>query len=109
MNCSEGSNRATACTFEPIGQERREKIKMAVEKLDKLAETFQDNFTTVKKEILDIRRELEITGREFSLLKSQICTLLNLIRPSSPSVPVMDSSTTSSATFSNKIVVKKSN
>ena len=101
MNCGDGTNRATACTFEAFGQEGKEKIKMAVEELDKLAETLQDNFIHVKKEILDIRRELEITGQEFSLLKSRICTHLNLIRLSSPSVPAMDSLTTNSATSSN--------
>jgi len=101
MNCSEGTNRVTACTFEATGQEGREKIKMAVKELDKLAETFQDNVTNVKKEIFDIRHELDIAGREFSLLKSQIYAHLNLIGPSSISVPVMDSSITNSATSSN--------
>lgn len=101
MNCSDGPNRATACTFEAIFQEGREKIKMAVEELDKLVETFQENFTNVKKEICDIRRRQDIAGREFSLLKSHICTHLNMIRPSSPSVPVMDSSMSNSPTSSN--------
>jgi len=103
MNCSDGANRATACTFEAIGQEGRERIKMAVEQLDKLAETWQDNLTNVKKEIFDIRHELDIAGRELSLLKSQICAAhLNLIGPSSPSIPVVDSSVTNnSATSSN--------
>ena len=101
MNCADGTNRATACKVEAIGQEGREKIKMAVEQLDKLAETWQHNLTNVKKEIFDIRHELDIAGREFSLLKSQICAHLNLIGPSSPIVPVMDSSITNSATSSN--------
>lgn len=101
MNCSDGRNRATACTLEAIGQEGREKIKMAVEELDKLVETFQENFTNVKEEICDIRGELDIAGREFFLLKSHICTHLNMIRPSSPSVPVMDSSMSNSPTSSN--------
>lgn len=90
MNCSDGSNRATACTFEANDPEGREKINLAVHGLDKIAGTFQENFTNVKKEIFDIRRELDIAGREFSLLKSQICTYLNLIRPSPPSASVID-------------------
>ena len=102
MNCSDGTNRTTACTFEAIRQqEGREKIKVAVEELDRVVETFQDNFTNVKKEIFDVRHQLDMAGREFSLSKSQICAHLNLIRPSSPSVPVMDSSLGNSATSSN--------
>ena len=102
MNCIDGTNRATACPFEAVGQEGREKIKVAVQELDKLAETFQDNFKNVKKEVFEIRHELDIAGREFSLLKSQLFAHLNLIPgQSSPSVPVMDSSITNSATSSN--------
>ena len=67
MNYSDGANCATACTFEAIGQEGRERIKMAVEQLDKLAETWQHNLTNVKKEIFDIRHELDIAGRSLEL------------------------------------------
>ena len=95
MNCGDGVNRATACPFEAIGREGREKIKMAVEELDKLAETFQDNFANAKKEISQMRHELNITGRRFSLLKSR------LIKPSFPNVPVMDNAITNSATSNN--------
>ena len=95
MNCSDGANRAIACPFEAIGREGREKIKIAVEELDKLAETFEDNFANAKKEIFQMRQELNIAGGEFSLLKSR------LIKPSFPNVPVMDSSITNSATSSN--------
>lgn len=102
MNCGDGANRATPCPFEVVGQEGREKIKMVTKELDKLAETFQDNFTNVKKEIIEIRHELNIAGQEFSLFKSQISAHLNLIPgPSSPRVPVIDSSISNSATSSN--------
>ena len=100
MNFIDGTNRATACPFEAVGQEGGEKIKMAMEELDKLAKTFQDNFTNVKREVFEIRQELDIAGREFSLLNSRQCAHLNLNPgPSSLSVPVMDSS--NSATSSN--------
>ena len=102
MNFIDGTNRATACPFEAVGQEGREKIKMAMEELDKLAETFHDNFRNVKREVFEIRQELHIAGREFSLLNSRQCAHLNLNPgPSSLSVPVMDSSISNLATSSN--------
>lgn len=88
----------TSTPIEENRQKEREMIMSTLGGLDEITENFKGKFSNVDKEIVSIHRELDLAGRESSLLKSEISTQFNMItnlillkRPPPPSFLQMGS------------------